>query len=147
MNQLSKEAIEAIEKTNCFANEQKSDAYRIGATEALTNPTIYQSAGLIKAQDILPETFKTEAVNTILVNALRFLNDEQLSHLLKSICQRNTNATQSAGLMTVEEELRFAEWCDDSDCTRLPSGSWISYTTDKIYTTTELLTIFRNQNQ
>lgn len=52
MNQLSKEAIEAIEETNCFANEQKSDAYRQGATEALTNPEIFEKAGLIKVSEV-----------------------------------------------------------------------------------------------
>ena len=112
MNNLSQECIEQIEKeVNLkwygYPHYKKLEV-KDNMISALANPIIYQSAGLIKAEDALPATFKTEAVNTILVNALRFLNDEQLSHLLKAICQRNTNATQSAGLMTVEEAKKMA---------------------------------------
>ena len=50
---------------------------------------------------------------------------------------------QSACLMTIEEALRFAEWVQ-YECIR-HEGDWVL---DKqLYTTTELLTIFRNQNQ
>jgi len=51
MNNLSQECIEQIEETNCFANEQKQDAYRQGAMEALTNPVIFQSAGLMTVEE------------------------------------------------------------------------------------------------
>lgn len=157
MNNLSQECIKAITvHEECYyqdycenRNTKIRSTFMVGAIEALTNPTIYQSAGLIKAQDILPETFKTEAVNTILVNALRYLNDEQTSHLLKAICQRNTNATQSAGLMTVEEALRFAEWVDSCAYLIAPNNWGIhgKVMDGAFYTTTELLNIFRNQNQ
>ena len=135
MNNLSQECAEKI-KQECGSVANYA-LFMLGCKAALTNPTIYQSAGLIKAQDILPETFKTEAVNTILVNALRYLNDEQTSQLLKAICERKKDAALAAGLMTVDEALRFAEWFDNL-------SSWDNY---RVKSTTDLLTIFRNQNK
>ena len=91
MNNLSQECIEQIEKANPFFIVATENAFNRGAKAALTNPTIYQSAGL----------------------------------------------------MTVEEALRFAEWVQ-YECIR-HEGDWIL--DKRLYTTTELLTIFRNQNK
>ena len=109
MNNLSQECIEQIEKesakhyptcdnTNQLAN-MHTLGYCRGAKKALTNPTIYQSAGL----------------------------------------------------MTVEEALSFAEFMNDFE--RI--GETVEKERQVVYsnknkvlgTLTELLTIFRNQNQ
>jgi hypothetical protein len=93
MNNLSQECKDEIEVAAWLYSQydQAVSTFIDGATEALTNPTIYQSAGL----------------------------------------------------MTVEEALRFAEWVQ-YECIRY-DGDWILE--KKIYTTTDLLNIFRNQNQ
>jgi len=63
-----------------------------------------------------------------------------------------TNPTiyQSANLMTVEEALRFAEWVADK-FTWIPLQKKFvhddDYEAEELQPSTELLTIFRNQNQ
>lgn len=56
---------------------------------------------------------------------------------------------QSANLMTVEEALMFAEWVDSCAYLIAPNNWGIhgKVMDGAFYTTTELLTIFRNQNQ
>ena len=57
----------------------------------------------------------------------------------------NQKVYQAAGLMTVEEALRFAEWTTQGTHGFVESlGVWQKH--DANYTTTELLTIFINQN-
>ena len=86
MNNLSQECRNLISNQDysVLVNKDKNAIYRFGMIAALTNPTIYQSAGL----------------------------------------------------MTVEEALRFAEWyAQDFEPESLQ------------FMTTELLNIFRNQNK
>jgi len=57
---------------------------------------------------------------------------------------------QSAGLMSVEEALRFVEWKSSSSYvySKTKKAWYIAHDWEpKFVTTTELLTIFRNQNQ
>ena len=94
MNNLSQECIEQIVNTaSQNGNVTRRYGFIEGAKAALTNPTIYQSAGL----------------------------------------------------MTVEEALRFVLWAALRYELYGPDN-WYG-TLGGIYTTTELLNIFRNQNQ
>jgi hypothetical protein len=97
MNKLSQECIEQIEKfTNMQGNLNRRYGYWLGATKALTNPTIYQSAGL----------------------------------------------------MTVEEALRFGEWIADNYLWIPLKKKFVhedDYDAIELFETTELLTIFREQ--
>jgi len=103
MNNLSQECIDMIEKSWDLDQETNPVpvnpyAYIYGSKVALTNPTIYQSAGL----------------------------------------------------MTVEEALRFAEWKSSSSYvySKTKKAWYIAHDWEpKFITTTDLLTIFRNQNK
>lgn len=55
MSNLTKEAIEAIEKKHLSLIEctPHKDDYKYGMIEALTNPTIYQAAGLMSVDESL----------------------------------------------------------------------------------------------
>ena len=59
----------------------------------------------------------------------------------------NTVIFQSAGLMTVEEALRFAEWLPKQKGLgySIEDKAWFSNSGTSRHTITELLTIFRNQ--
>lgn len=99
MNNLSQECIKAITvHEECYyqdycenRNTKIRSTFMVGAIEALTNPTIYQSAGL----------------------------------------------------MSVEQLEEFISWAY-RNAERIRDGWVHDY---KVYTTTDLLTIFRNQNQ
>jgi hypothetical protein len=104
MSNLTKEAIEAItaheesyyQDYGVNRNTKIRSTFMVGAAQALTNPTIYQAAGL----------------------------------------------------MTVEEALEFAEWVDENGV-RLDNGKWVTRDENDYneYTTTDLLTIFRQQKE
>lgn len=53
---LSKECIEAIEKTNDMTVENGKQQYVDGATEALTNPEIYEKAALVSMEEMFKFT-------------------------------------------------------------------------------------------
>lgn len=57
----------------------------------------------------------------------------------------NQKVYQAAGLMTVIETDEFMKWAASNAMLRLTGNWW--YDNNKIVTTTELLTIFRSQNQ
>ena len=55
MNNLSQECIEQIKQhfKHELVGETLQELFAVGAKEALTNPTIYQSAGLITVEEAL----------------------------------------------------------------------------------------------
>lgn len=48
MNNLSKECIEQIDKAQPYELPHNRDTFKYGATEALTNPTIYQMVNIYR---------------------------------------------------------------------------------------------------
>lgn len=110
MSNLSQECIKAITvHEECYyqdygenRNTKIRSTFMVGATEALTNPTIYQSAGLMTVEE----------ADDFVEWKSRYLKSE-----LKKCLQSNS----------VEQKGKIERLCG--------------------YTTTELLTIFRNQNK
>ena len=74
-----------------------------------------------------------------------FAKDNHSKRQGASIAITNPTIYQSAGLMSVEEALRFAEWVG-LRFEMYGQKEWYG-TLGGTYTTTELLTIFRNQNK
>jgi len=93
------------------------------------------------------EQIEEEANNVYLPESL-FKNDFREGSIA---ALTNPNIYQSAGLMTVEEALRFAEWVDDSTYIfNSDIGRWfrvIDNYVDENFNSDQLLTIFRQQNQ
>jgi len=155
--QLSKEAIEAIVvHEECYyqdyganRNTKIRSTFMVGATEALTNPSIYEKAGLMQTDGLLPESFNNEKVLTLLAISLRHLNSEQLANLLKSITQRSKEATEKAGLISLEDAMEFAEWARlDGWNIGVNSHLWKHYMrplTDIGITTAQLFQIYKQQ--
>jgi len=146
---LSEQCIEAIENNaNTWPSKNQRAAYSEGATEALTNPSIYEKAGLIQSDDLLPESFKNEKVLVILTNSLRHLNAEQLAHLLKSITQRSKEATTKAGLISLEDAADFYNWADLKGWYTNGVNWWNDANhTAKPITTDQLFQIYQEQKQ
>jgi hypothetical protein len=115
MNNLSQECIKQIEKY--------AESYyplELGYDNVITT---------------LESTVNTERRNCVINGAMQSLLDPTIY--------------QSAGLMSVEEALMFAEWVDDSQYIfNSDINKWqpfAAYYDDSKLTTTDLLTIFRNQ--
>lgn len=130
MKQLSKEAIEAIiNSCNTVADSKCCDFSKAAMIDALTDPDIYEKAGLMRADGLLPESFNNEKVLTLLAISLRHLNAEQLAHLLKSITQRSKEATENAGLISLSElnDLDdFIRWRGSNYYLSQRFGGWVS---------------------
>jgi hypothetical protein len=149
---LSEECIKAIEEVSVDKALNDIHARILAACMrlALTNPEIYTKADLVNIDDFkLPESFNSEPVLVILTNALKYLNNEQLKNLLTMISQRIPNSkewTNPESLISKEDALGFAEWCEKSGYDYHESFEiWIAGIDKK--TTEESLNIYLKQKQ
>lgn len=143
---LSEQCIEAIEKANIYWGDFRQ-VYQEGATEAITNPSIYEKAGLIQADGLLPESFNNEKVLTLLAISLRHLNADQLGNLLKSITQRSKEATSKAGLISLEDVDNFVQWRNNTCYYSITLKGWCIFNvvSTTSLTTAQLYEIYQQQ--
>jgi len=88
-----------------------------------------------------------ECKDILNLTARRYANDEEeyLEGLIRAL--ERPEIYQSAGLMSVDEMVDFYKWATFNKWELWCHTNWVNKNHTGVLTTTELLNIFRNQNQ